>query len=98
MPDSTKRLGGDEIANRLNALGGWAQRDSALQKTFSFGNFHKTMAFVNAVAWIAHRMDHHPDLLVGYNRCVVRFATHSAGGITPLDFEAATAVEALGSL
>ncbi|HEY5762338.1 MAG TPA: 4a-hydroxytetrahydrobiopterin dehydratase [Rhodocyclaceae bacterium] len=98
MIESATRLGGDEIANRLTGLGGWALRDGALQKTFSFGNYHKTMAFVNAVAWIAHRMDHHPDLLVGYNRCVVRYATHSAGGITPLDFEAAAAVESLGSL
>ena len=53
-----------------------------LAKTFRFANYHETMAFVNAIAWIAHRADHHPDLSVHYNRCVVSWSTHDAGGIT----------------
>jgi 4a-hydroxytetrahydrobiopterin dehydratase len=50
---------------------------------------------VNAVAWLAHRGDHHPDLQVGYNRCTVRWSTHSAGGITLKDLICAAQVEAL---
>ena len=54
-----------------------------------------TMAFVNAVAWIAHREDHHPDLLVSYNRCTVRFNTHSVGGLSINDFICAAKVDGL---
>jgi 4a-hydroxytetrahydrobiopterin dehydratase len=53
------------------------------------------MAFVNAVAFIAHTQDHHPDLSVHYSRCVVRFSTHDVQGLTETDFECASAVDAL---
>ena len=55
------------------------------------------MAFVNALAWIAHTEDHHPDLSVGYNRCGVCFTTHDAGGLTENDFVCAAKVSALGA-
>ena len=67
----------------------------ALVRSFRFPDFHHTMAFVNAVAWIAHEADHHPDLTVGYNRCQVRWSTHSAGGLTPKDLACAAQVDAL---
>jgi 4a-hydroxytetrahydrobiopterin dehydratase len=66
-----------------------------LSRTFSFTNYWETMAFVNAVAWIAHGQDHHPDMGVHYNRCVVRFTTHDAGGVTVNDFICAARVSAL---
>jgi 4a-hydroxytetrahydrobiopterin dehydratase len=53
------------------------------------------MAFVNALAWISHREDHHPDLRVGYDRCTVEYATHSAGGLTEKDFGCAAMADAL---
>ena len=53
-----------------------------IEKTFRFADYYRTMAFVNAVASIAHREDHHPDLAVHYDRCVVAWSTHSAGGVT----------------
>ncbi len=53
------------------------------------------MAFVNALAWVAHPEDHHPDLAVSYNRCAVRFNTHSVGGISINDFICAAKVDAL---
>ncbi len=56
------------------------------------------MAFVNALAWIAHTEDHHPDLQVGYYRCTVRFSTHSVGGISVNDFICAAKADALVSL
>lgn len=76
---------------------GWQRVDGALQKTFHFPDYHHTMAFVNAVAWVAHRADHHPDLSVHYNRCVVRYSTHDAGGISERDFTAVAALDALGA-
>ena len=62
---------------------------------FEFPDWLTTLAFVNALGWIAHDQDHHPDLLITYSRCEVRWATHSAGGITLNDFICAARVEAL---
>ncbi|EGQ63942.1 pterin-4-alpha-carbinolamine dehydratase, partial [Acidithiobacillus sp. GGI-221] len=62
---------------------------------FRFKNFYETMAFVNAVAWISHREDHHPDLELGYNRCVVHYSTHAIGGLSENDFICAARVDAL---
>lgn len=53
------------------------------------------MAFVNAIAFIAHVTDHHPDLWVGYKQCVVRWSTHDVGGISKTDFECAARIDAL---
>jgi 4a-hydroxytetrahydrobiopterin dehydratase len=62
---------------------------------FQFKNYYETMAFVNAVAWVAHREDHHPDLEVGYNKCTVRYSTHSVGGLSENDFICAAKVDSL---
>lgn len=95
-----RALSATEIVGQLTQLNGesaqgWKLIDGALEKTFTFANFHETMAFVNAVAWIAHREDHHPDLALGYSRCNVRFNTHDVGGISVSDFHCAGAVDAL---
>ena len=76
---------------------GWALNDSATEigRTFEFKNFHETMAFVNAIAWIAHREDHHPDLEVGYRRCLVRYSTHAVNGLTENDFICAAKINGL---
>ena len=67
----------------------------AIEKTFNFANYFETIAFVNAVAFIAHVQDHHPELSVHYNRCVVRFNTHDVGGISISDFDCAAQIDAL---
>ena len=88
-----------EIVTNLAKLEGWRLTgdgaDVAIEKTFSFANYHETMAFVNALAFIAHRQDHHPDLSVHFNRCVVRFNTHDVGGLSRTDFDCAARVDAL---
>lgn len=66
-----------------------------ITRQFDFKDFHQTMAFVNAVAWIAHREDHHPDLEVGYNRCVVHYSTHAVKGLTENDFICAAKINRL---
>jgi len=95
-----KALGPTEIVTQLTQLNGesangWKLIDGALEKHWKFANFHETMAFVNAVAWIAHREDHHPDIALGYNRCSLRFNTHDVNGISVSDFFCAAAVDAL---
>ncbi len=78
-----------------DAAQGWRLIEGALEKRFEFANFHETMAFVNAVAWIAHRKDHHPDLSVSYGHCTVRYSSHDVTGISDRDFLCASAVDAL---
>jgi 4a-hydroxytetrahydrobiopterin dehydratase len=86
-----------DIATQLQGLDAWSFNDGAIEKTFRFDDYHRTMAFVNAVAWIAHREDHHPDIAFGYNRCTLRFNTHSVGGISLNDFICAAKVDALAA-
>jgi 4a-hydroxytetrahydrobiopterin dehydratase len=91
------RLSPDELQEHLSILSGWTFADNRISRTFSFANYYETMAFVNAVAFIAHREDHHPDLAVGYNRCGVAYSTHDAGGVTVNDCICAAKIERLGA-
>ena len=92
-----KKLSTADVDAALAALPGWTCDGDRLVRTFDFPNYYATMAFVNAVAWIAHREDHHPDLSVHYNRCVVVYSTHDAGGITRNDLICAARVSQLES-
>jgi 4a-hydroxytetrahydrobiopterin dehydratase len=92
---SDSRLTDSDIDARL--ANGWLRVDGSLQKAFEFPDFHHTMAFVNALAWIAHREDHSPDLAVHYGLCVVRYTTHSAGGITERDFVCTAMIDSLSA-
>lgn len=89
------RLAQEALSAQLVALPGWACADNAIAKTYRFADYYQTMAFVNAVAYVAHRDDHHPDLAVGYNRCTVAYTTHDAGGVTLNDCIGAAKVERL---
>ena len=84
-----------QIDAHLEQIDGWALLDGAIVKRFEFTDFHRTMAFVNALAWVAHAQDHHPELAVGYNQCTVRFNTHAVEGISLNDFICAAKVDAL---
>ena len=94
-PLSSGAMTDSEIAAQLQVLPGWALERGAIARTFRFSNYLETIAFVNALAWVAHTEDHHPDLAVGYDRCEVCFSTHSVGGISINDFICAARVEAL---
>jgi 4a-hydroxytetrahydrobiopterin dehydratase len=89
------RVDAARVTEMLAFLPGWERSGDGIAKTFEFKNYHHTMAFVNAVAWIAHREDHHPDLEVGYNRCRVFYSTHDVGGLSENDFICAARVESL---
>ena len=67
----------------------------AIRRLFSFGNHYEVMAFVNAVAWISHREDHHPNVTVGHSRCEMVYTTHAVEGMTENDFICASKVDAL---
>lgn len=81
----------------LAALPGWLPdaENKVIGRRFGFANFYQTMAFVDAVAEIAHAQDHHPEMLVGYDACTVSFTTHSRGGLTLNDAICAAQVSAL---
>ena len=66
-----------------------------ISRSCHFGNYYQTIAFVNALAWVAHAEDHHPDLEVGYNRCHIRYSTHAIGGLSDNDFICAAKIDAL---
>ena len=89
------RLDADAIAAHLENLSGWTKsgEGDAIAKEFRFDDYFHTMAFVNAVASIAHREDHHPDLAVGYSKCRVRYSTHDVDGLSLNDFICAAKVE-----
>ena len=84
-----------EIRNHLAQTSGWREAEQAIEKTFAFKDWLETVAFVDALAWMCHVEDHHPELSVSFGRCIVRFSTHSAGGITRNDFICAAKADAL---
>lgn len=88
----------NEANNLLKQLDGWALKDNVISKTFAFKNYYQVIAFVNAVAWMTHREDHHPDMAVGYNQCRVEYSTHAIGGLSENDFICAAKVDALFKL
>lgn len=93
--EGATRLRPDELGEHAATLDGWIVQPDRIVKVFAFRDFAQTMAFVNAVAWIATRADHHPDLAVGYDRCEVAWSTHSAGGVTLNDVICAARVDRL---
>ena len=91
-------LTSDQIKNlipQLNKNWAVATNHKEIKRSFSFKNFYETMAFVNAVAWIANQENHHPDLEVGYNYCHMKFMTHALQGLSMNDFICAAKVDAL---
>ncbi|HJV75622.1 MAG TPA: 4a-hydroxytetrahydrobiopterin dehydratase [Noviherbaspirillum sp.] len=87
------------IKEYLGAVDNWALESDKIVRTFAFKNYYETLAFVNAIAWVIHANDHHPELVVTYNRCVVKFNTHSVnggqGGISENDFICAAKIDAI---
>ena len=87
----------DEINKLQTQVKQWqvSADEKLISRRFSFKNFYKTMAFVNAIAWIANQENHHPDLEVGFNYCLVKYSTHAINGLTKNDFICAAKVDTL---
>lgn len=85
----------DQIAIELKRLDGWSRTGTEIQKTWTFKDFAEALDFVNSVAAIAEKFNHHPDIDIRWNKVALALSTHSAGGLTPLDFNLARAIEKL---
>lgn len=84
-----------ENLGKLNARWSASTDQTTISANFKFKNYYHTQAFINAVAWIAHREDHHPDIAFGYNKARVSYSTHAIGGLSENDFISAAKVDAL---
>lgn len=91
----TSPLSPSEVIELLGHVPGWSVIQGKLDRTFTFKNYYQTVSFVNAVAWIAHQEDHHPDIEFGYKACRICFSTHSIGGLSPNDFICAAKINGL---
>src|SRR5580692_4991879 len=92
---ATKPLNPVMVQGYLSQVAGWELVNGEIVKIFTFKNYYETMAFVNAVAWIAHQEDHHPEMEVGYKTCKVRYVTHAIKGLSDNDFICAAKIEQL---
>jgi 4a-hydroxytetrahydrobiopterin dehydratase len=88
-----------DIKEYLAAVDGWKIEADKIVKTYDFRDYYETLAFVNAIAYVIHAEDHHPELVVTYNRCVVKFDTHTVnggrGGLSENDFICAAKLDAI---
>lgn len=91
-------LADQQIRPLLNGLPGWQRDGAKIYKEYPFKDHYQTLAFVNAVAWISHREDHHPFIVVGYNSARVEYWTHAIGGLSENDFICAAKVDGLFEL
>ena len=91
----TSAMSEDAIRNHLAQMSGWRDVGGAIEKRFAFKGWLETVAFVDALAWVCHVEDHHPELRVSFDRCTIRFSTHSARGISVNDFICAAKADAL---
>ena len=92
---TTAALDDAEAARLLSLLPGWAIENGRLVRSYTFKNYYHNMAFVNALAYLSHNEDHHPEMTVSYNTCIVRYDTHSAHGLSNNDFICAAKADAL---
>jgi len=81
-----------EITDALKAIPEWHLENGSLARTFSFSDFREAMSFVNAVAALAERANHHPDIDIRYNKVTLALSSHDAGGITKRDFSLAAEI------
>jgi 4a-hydroxytetrahydrobiopterin dehydratase len=87
-----------QIAPLLAGLPGWSRTGNTIERTWRFANYHESVAFVNATAWISHREDHHPDIVLGWGTVTVRYTTHAIDGLSTNDFICAAKIDALFDL
>lgn len=98
----TSALSAAEVATYLQALPDWQLQDGKIVRTYAFQNYYRTLAFVNAIAYTIHTEDHHPELVITYKQCVVKYDTHSVnnglggrGGLSLNDFICAAKLDAI---
>ena len=90
-----KRLEENEIKQYFKDLEGWKLETNAIVKEWQFKDFSEAMVFINQIAKLAEEQDHHPELFNVYNKVVLKFSTHDAGGLTTRDFHIAADIDRL---
>lgn len=85
----------DEITAAIARLPGWVRADDSITTTVELADFRAAMLYLGAVAYLAEQANHHPDILVQWNRVTLTLSTHSAGGLTGADFALAERIKAL---
>ena len=86
----------EQIHEKLDRIPEWSGGSGSIQRTYLFKDFVASMAFVNKVADAAEASEHHPDILIRYNKVTLTLSTHDAGGVTEKDFDLATKADAIG--
>ena len=98
-PPELRALKPTEVVMALNQVPGWVLSGNgdllAIEKTYEFSRHNQVMLFINSVGWLAEKLDHHPEVVLNYRRCVVRWRTHSVQGLSALDFDAAAQTDTL---
>jgi 4a-hydroxytetrahydrobiopterin dehydratase len=88
-----------QVTDYLKAVPGWVEKDNRIIKNYKFKNYYETLAFINAIAYVIHAEDHHPEITLTYNNCLIKFDTHSVnsgkGGLSENDFICAAKVDAI---
>ncbi len=87
------KLSESQVADKLTDLEGWSDLNGSIQRTYSFDDFPAAIDFVNAIARRAEEVQHHPDILVRYNKVTLTLSTHDAGGVTGKDFDFAKSAD-----
>jgi 4a-hydroxytetrahydrobiopterin dehydratase len=88
------KLSEDQVQKRLASLRGWQLRDDRIWKQYPCGGFAPAIAFVNRIAALAETADHHPDILVEYDKVTLTLSSHDVGGLSERDFSLALAIDA----
>ena len=82
-----------QISENLARIEGWERAGNEIRKSYKLSNFIASIGFVNKIAILAEKADHHPDILVQYSTVNITLSTHSEGGITEKDFDLASEIE-----
>lgn len=90
-----RKLEESEAKSALDSVSGWSIKDEKLTKDFKFETYKDGVVFASAVGFVADKLNHHPDILVGYAKVNVSVNTHDVGGLSPYDFELAKRIDAL---
>ncbi len=90
-----RKLNDEEIRASLGSLSGWAPEQGVITKTYSFDAYKDGLVFAVAAGYVADKLNHHPDMLVGYGKVKVSVSTHDVSGISPYDIELARRIDAL---
>jgi 4a-hydroxytetrahydrobiopterin dehydratase len=88
-------LNKSDIHRALKNVSGWTEKNKEIRKDFEFPDFIRAIAFVNSIALLAERVNHHPDIDIRWNRVTLTLSTHSEGGLTVKDFDLARKIESL---